>query len=111
MDLSSIRKTLDPSPDILRLVSWRLNVAFTVWRCSPFPISQIQISSSVHQAKISDLLLINRASLGVEPWAEVWKDALQWPVKISQVLTTPPISLEIAMPSMVCRLISVIGVK
>ena len=37
--------------------------------------------------------------------AGVWKEVLQWPVKISQIFTTPAESLEIAIPSATCRLI------
>ena len=43
--------------------------------------------------------------------AGVWKDALQWPVERSQVLTTPSESLEIAMPSFACRVMDLIGDK
>ena len=38
----------------------------------------------------------------------VWKVALQWPVEISQVFTTPSASLEIATPALVCRLTDLI---
>jgi hypothetical protein len=41
----------------------------------------------------------------------VWKDALQWPVEISQILTTPLESLEIAMPSFACRVMDLIGAE
>ena len=40
--------------------------------------------------------------------AGVWKEVLQWPVKISQVLTTPALSLEVAIPSATCRLTDLI---
>ena len=43
--------------------------------------------------------------------AGVWKDALQWPVERSQVLTTPSESLEIAMPSLACRVMDFIGAE
>ena len=43
--------------------------------------------------------------------AGVWKDALQRPVEISQVLTTPFESLEIARPSFACRVTDIIGAE
>ena len=45
------------------------------------------------------------------PLAGVWNDALQRPVKISQVFATPFESVEIAIPSFACRLINLIGAK
>ena len=41
--------------------------------------------------------------------AEVWKDAVQRPVEISQVFTIPPKSLVIVIPSFACRVMDVIG--
>ena len=43
--------------------------------------------------------------------AGVWKDALQRPVEMSQVLTTLSESLEIAMPSCACRVMDIIGAE
>ena len=43
--------------------------------------------------------------------AGIWKDALQRPVEISQVFTTPFLSLEIAIPALACRLTDMIGGK
>ena len=42
------------------------------------------------------------------PIAGVWKEVLHWPVKISQIFTTPASSLEIATPSSTCRLTDLI---
>lgn len=47
---------------------------------------------------------MNRTSFQTEYLAEVWKDSLQQPVMMSQVLITPAESLETTMPSFVCRL-------
>jgi len=61
------------------------------------------IFGSLHQATIN-LPSTNWVSLQVVPLAGVWKDALWQPVKMSQVFTTPDESLEIATPSLTCRL-------
>ena len=44
------------------------------------------------------------------PLTAVWKDAVQRPVERSHVRTTPAASLEIAISSLVCRLMDVIGI-
>ena len=41
--------------------------------------------------------------------AEVWKDAVQRPVEISQTFTMPPESLVIAIPYFACRVMDVIA--
>ena len=88
---------MDPSPDILRLVSQLLNGVSSFWSSSPFAVSQMLISPSVHQTKIN-LPLINHVALGLESLAGVRKDALQRPVAISQDLTSPAESLDTAIP-------------
>ena len=54
---------------------------------------------------------INCTSLAATPLTGVWKDALQRSVKISQVLTTPAESLEIAIPSFACRVTDMTGAE
>ena len=47
----------------------------------------------------------------LKPLTGVWKDALQMPVEISQVLTIPSESLVIVIPSFACRVIDLISVE
>ena len=51
---------------------------------------------------------LSARSLQLEPLAGVWKDSLQRPVEMSQIFTTPSESLEMAIPSVDCRLTDLI---
>ena len=87
---------MDPSPDILRFVVEKLDLGATFFGWFSLSVSHMWIFLGVHQTS-SNLPSINRASLQLRGPAEVWIDALQRPVEISYVLTTPASSLEIAM--------------
>ena len=43
--------------------------------------------------------------------AEVWKDVLQRPVEVSQILTTPSKSHVVVVPSFVCRVMELISAE
>ena len=62
------------------------------------------IFSSAYQTRTS-LLLVSLISPHVWSPAEVWGDALQRLVETSQVFTTLSAQLEMAIPSLACRLI------
>ena len=55
--------------------------------------------------------MTSRISPKLRSVAGVWKDVLQRPVEISQLLTTPAESHERAIPSFVCSLTDVIGAE
>ena len=101
---------MDLSPDILRSSnSWNL-VPPTAKKSSPFSVSQMLIlpSTCSYQTRIS-LSLINWTSSKQVLLAGVWKDVLQRPVEVSQILTTPSKSYVVVVPSFVCRVMELIS--
>ena len=102
-------ETMDPSPDILRSMTL-YSSGSTTMKGSLFSVSQINMFTSLHQTDIN-LPSISQVSNQSEPLDGVWRDALQMPVTMSQILTTPSESLEIVTPSCACRVIDLIGAE
>ena len=80
------KKTLGPSPDILRALYIDFSSPSTTKSSFSFSTFQMVIFASISQTRIN-LPLISWLSVLSLPLAGVWKDVLQRPVEVSQVFT------------------------